>query len=253
MRTVLVIGIGAGDPEYVTVQAIRALNTVDVFFLIDKGRQKQDLVRLRKEICDRYIENRTYRTVEVHDPPRDRAAAEYRPAVEAWRRSRLDLYEALIRDELAEDECGAFLVWGDPSLYDGTLEIVGEILARGSLQFEYRVIPGISSVQALAARHKIALNRVGQPVHVTTGRRLAEGFPDNADDVVVLLDADCTFNEVAAPDDTIYWGAYLGTEDEILVAGELHDVAAEIQAVRRAARERKGWIMDVYLLRRTRR
>ena len=35
MRRVLVIGIGAGDPEQVTVQAIKALNETDVFFVIE--------------------------------------------------------------------------------------------------------------------------------------------------------------------------------------------------------------------------
>jgi len=37
MRRLLIIGIGAGDPEQVTVQAIRALNEADVFFMMDKG------------------------------------------------------------------------------------------------------------------------------------------------------------------------------------------------------------------------
>jgi hypothetical protein len=34
-----------------------ALNEVDVFFVMDKGQEKEDLVRLRKEICERYIQN----------------------------------------------------------------------------------------------------------------------------------------------------------------------------------------------------
>ena len=84
-------------------------------------------------------------------------------------------------------------MWGDPALYDSTLAVIEQILARGALEFEYDVIPGISSVQALAARHRVPLNRVGGPMHITTGRRLAEGFPDDSDDVVVMLDADCTF------------------------------------------------------------
>jgi precorrin-6A synthase len=65
MKKLFVIGIGAGNPDYVTVQAINALNEVDVFFVIDKGKEKEDLVRLRKEVCDRFIENKSYRTVEV--------------------------------------------------------------------------------------------------------------------------------------------------------------------------------------------
>ena len=65
MRKVFVIGIGAGNPDYVTVQAINALNEVDVFFIMDKGHEKDDLVRLRKEICERYIKNKSYRTIET--------------------------------------------------------------------------------------------------------------------------------------------------------------------------------------------
>ena len=84
MRKVFVIGIGAGNPDYVTVQAINALNEVDVFFVMDKGHEKEDLVRLRREICERYIKKKSYRTVETVDPPRDRHAPSYESAVEAW-------------------------------------------------------------------------------------------------------------------------------------------------------------------------
>ena len=250
MRRVLVIGIGAGDPEHLTVQAINALNEVDVFFVIDKPSERQDLVRLRKEICDRYIEGKSYRMVEVRDPERDRTAAAYRSAVETWRSRRADIWEGLIRDELPDGGCGAFLVWGDPAFYDSTLAVIDQIFARGAVEFEHEVIPGISSIQALAARHRIPLNRVGQPIQITTGRRLSEGFPGAADDVVVMLDADCSFRLVTDGETEIYWGAYVGTEDEILVAGKLRDVAEEIERVRSEARERKGWVMDIYLLRR---
>lgn len=251
MRKLLIVGIGAGDPEHVTVQGIRALNEADVFFVIDKGHETEDLVRLRKEICERYIEDSSYRIVEVPDPPRDRTAPAYRSAVEDWRRRRAEVWERLIGDELDEDGCGAFLVWGDPSLYDSTPAVLDQILARGTVAFEHEVVPGISSVHALTARHRTSLNRVGGAVQITTGRRLAEGFPDDVDDVVVMLDADCSFRHVVDDGIDIYWGAYLGTEDEILVSGALREVAGEIERLRREARERKGWIMDVYLLRRT--
>ena len=77
MRKVFVIGIGTGNPDYVTVQAINALNEVDVFFVMDKGQEKEELVRLRREICERYIENKSYRTIETADPSRDRGAPSY--------------------------------------------------------------------------------------------------------------------------------------------------------------------------------
>ncbi len=253
MRRLLVIGIGAGDPEHVTMQAVRALNELDVIFVIDKGSTRpetHELVRLRREICERYIREPGYRIVEIPDPPRDRTSSAYGAAVEDWRSRRAEVWERAIAEELDEDGCGGLLVWGDPSLYDSTLAVLEQILARGAVEFEHEVIPGITSVQALTARHRTPLNRVGRPVQITTGRRLAKGFPDGVDEVVVMLDADCSFMGLADRDIEIHWGAYVGMDDEILLSGTLGEVGEEIVRVRREARERKGWIMDAYLLRR---
>jgi precorrin-6A synthase len=249
MKKIFVIGIGAGNPEHVTVQAINALNEVDVFFIMDKGHETDDLTRMRKDICERYIKDKSYRTVETADPPRDRTASSYEPAVRAWHEQRAGIYERLISEELGDDECGAFLVWGDPSLYDSTLRIIDQVLAHGAVAFEYEVIPGISAIQALAARHKIALNRIGRPIQITTGRRIAAGLPNDVDDVIVMLDGDCSFKAVAESDVDIYWGAYLGTEDEILVSGNLGERMHDIERLRAEAKARKGWVMDTYLLR----
>jgi precorrin-6A synthase len=249
MRKILIIGIGAGNPDYITIQAINALNKVDVFFVMDKGHDKEDLIRLRKEICERYIKDKSYRTIATPDPPRDRNPISYEPAVSAWHEQRTVIYERLIAEELGDEECGAFLVWGDPSLYDSTLRIIDDIVARGVVTFEYEVIPGISSIQALAAKHRIALNRIGQPIQVTTGRKIAEGLPNNVDDVIVMLDADCSFKNVNDADIDIYWGAYIGTQDEILVSGNLRECSNDIERMRAEAKSRKGWIMDTYLLR----
>jgi precorrin-6A synthase len=248
MRKIFIIGIGAGNPDHVTVQAINALNQVDVVFVMDKGQEKDDLVRLRKEICERYIKGRPYRFVETADPRRD-PAAPYEAAVRAWHEQRAEIYERLIGEELDDNGCGAFLVWGDPSLYDSTLRIIDQLIERRKVAFDHEVIPGITAVQALAAGHKIALNRIGKSVHITTGRKLAQGLPDGIDDVIVMLDGDCSFKAIDAAGIDIYWGAYVGTPDEILIAGDLREVADRIEQVRAAAKARKGWVMDTYLLR----
>jgi precorrin-6A synthase len=249
VRTVSVVGIGAGNPEHITVQAINTLNTVDVVFMTDKGDAAPELTELRRAICERYITSSSYRIVTMAEPERDRGAADYEPAVDDWRTRRAAIYERAIADELGEQDHGAFLAWGDPAFYDSTVHVLGEVLARGAVTFEMQVIPGISSVQALAARHKTSLTRTGRPVHITTGRLLAQGFPANAGDVVVMLDSGCAFTEVDGDLD-IYWGAYIGSEDEILISGRVADVGQEIAAARAAARRRHGWIMDTYLLRR---
>jgi precorrin-6A synthase len=249
MRRILAIGIGTGHPEQLTVQATRALNQLDVVFLLDKGSEKADLGALRRQLCERYIEQRAVRFVELTDSARDANAPSYAQAVEEWHARRLQLYERAIADELAEDGCGGILVWGDPSLYDSTLRLLEQMQARARVSFKYEVIPGISSPQLLAARHKITLNRIGGAVHITTGRRVGEVVPTESVDVVVMLDGDCSFRNLSDPQLEIYWGAYLGSEHELLIAGPLERCKDEIQRVRSAARARHGWIMDTYLLR----
>jgi len=249
MRRLLVIGIGAGDPSQITVEAIEALNAVDVLFEIERGAT--DLTVAREEICCRHLRpGRAPRVIKLAEPARDRRTPEYGAAVERWRAQRAQVWESAIGD-IADDACAGFLVWGDPSLYDSTISVLDEIHERGVVAFSCDVIPGVSSIHALTARHRISLNRIGGAVLLTTGRRLAErGLPDGVDDVVVMLDANCSFRHVSDEPLDIYWGAYLGTQDELLVSGPLSVVASEIERVRAEARERKGWIMDCYLLRR---
>lgn len=242
-RHIHVIGIGAGDPDYLTVQAIEALNDTQVFFAMDKGEQKNDLIALRREICARFIRQPGYRFVALPDPKRSTGTG-YREAVSDWHDARARIWAAAISAELGPDGVGAFLAWGDPSLYDSTLRILDAVAAE--IEFTFDVIPGITAVQALTARHRIPLNEVGEPVLITTGRKLREHGLTGA--AVVMLDGDCSF-QVCPPDTRIWWGAYLGTADELLVAGTVGDVATHIAAVRAEARARHGWIMDTYLLR----
>lgn len=249
MKRVLLIGIGAGDPEHVTAQAVRALNEADVFFVMDKGEATSDLVALRRKICDRYVDG-PYRMVETRDPERILRPDSYEADVATWHHQRIIIYEDLIRTEIGDGQTGAFLIWGDPSLYDSTLRFVEQIGARGTVTFTVEVVPGISSVQALAAAHRIPLHGVGQPVEITTGRRVAEAWAAGATNVVVMLDGKVAFADLDPQGATIWWGAYLGTPDEVLLSGSLGDVSPEIVRVRAEAKERKGWMFDTYLLRR---
>ena len=246
------IGIGAGDPEHVTAQAIRALNAVDVFFVVEKGQEKHDLVDLRREICERYIESPSYRTVELPDPERDRASPAYGEAVEAWRHARAEQWEAALRAELGGDECGAFLVWGDPALYDSTLAVVEEILARGELELDYEVVPGISSVAG--AR--------GPPPHLAQSHRA----PDRDHDRAAACRGSARRGRrhrrdarrrlrvpaLCRPARRHLLGRVHRHARRAARRGRRREVADEIERVRAEARERKGWIMDTYLLRRRR-
>jgi precorrin-6A synthase len=248
MRKILVIGIGTGNPEHVTIQAIAAMNRASTFFVVDKGAAAAELNRVREEILARYIKP-GYRVVAVADPPRDRQPSDYALAVADWHAARTAAYEEAIARKLGEDEYGAFLVWGDPSLYDSTLRILDAVRAAGRLAFDCEVIPGIASPQALAAAHRLVLNGIGEPLRITTARRLAGSPPEADESVVVMLDDGSVLASVD-DDVQVWWGACLGMRDETILAGrvgEMRDVIAERRAALKAA---KGWIMDICLLRR---
>lgn len=241
------MGIGCGHPDQLTVEAVDALRSSDVAIVLRK-RGDDPLVAARQAILDRHAPD--LRVVQLDDPERDRSAAStsttsgYEGVVADWHDARTEAYESAL---LAEPGDVALLVWGDPAFYDSTIRVVEKVLARGNVAFEWDVIPGISALQLLAARHRIVLHDVGQPILVTTGRRLREAVDAGHPNILVLLTA--TFDASGLDDWHIWWGANLGTTHERLITGRVADVADVIAAAREQAKADSGWVMDAYLLR----
>ena len=241
------IGIGPGGPDDLTVAAVHALESVDVFLVADKNRGVDDLVTVREEILRRHTSG-DHRVIVVPDPPRDRDPQQYGDEVRDWHAARAQAYEAVLREQVREDETVGFLVWGDPSLYDSTIRVVERILDRGRVRFDYDVVPGVSSVQLLAARHRLVLNTIGGPITVTTGRRLMQDVAAGASNIVVMLDGGLVCADLDGAWN-IWWGANLGTDDEELVAGPLAEALPAIREARGRTKRARGWVMDTYLLR----
>lgn len=240
------IGIGPGDPRQITLEAVEAIARTDVFLVLDKGEAKADLLELRNAILRAHAAS--HRVIELADPVRD-GSGDYSQGVAHWHAARAALLERALIEDVDDGERAGMLVWGDPSIYDSTLRILELVNGRGAVEIDYAVVPGVSSVQLLAARHRIVLNQIGGSVLVTTGRRLL-GDTSRSSDIVVMLDGSLAFTQLVGQAYDIYWGAYLGTPDEILVAGPLDSVSDRIVELRAEARRRKGWIFDTYLLRR---
>jgi precorrin-6A synthase len=242
VRRLRVIGVGMG-PQHVTAEAAAALRSIDYVLAFSKAsdREADPLLEVRAAVCRQYGDPTV---VVVPDPPRDRDdPADYPAAVRDWHEARVAAY----RRELEErpGDVG-LLVWGDPSLYDSTLRIVDALAA--DLPLDVDVVAGISAPQLLAARHRIVLHDVGQPVHVTTGRRLREAVEQGQDNLVVMLNRGLDLDGLE--DWRIWWGANLGTASEELVAGRVGDVLSAIEGARTRAKATAGWVMDVCLLRR---
>ena len=252
-RRVRLIGVGPGDPDQVTLEAVQAMREVSFFVVSDKsprGGLPDPLVDARERLLDRHVEA-VPRIVRVEDPERERrpdwtaTADDYAAVVASWHEARAEAFEQALLDH--EGDAG-FLVWGDPAFYDSTIRVVEQVRARGNVDFEIDVVPGISSLQLLAARHAIVLHEVGEPLHVTTGRRMHEAVEAGQRNIVVMLNREI---DVGGLDEWhIWWGGNLGTASEELVAGRVGDVLPLIEEARGRAKAAAGWVMDIYLVRR---
>lgn len=248
MIDLVLVGIGTGNPEHLTLQAVRELNAADLILIPRKGDDKADLAELRRTICAQVLTNPAIRIAEFDVPRRDTADPDYRRGVAHWHDAIAHAWNEAMHANLPQAGTVALLVWGDPALYDSTLRIAARL---DPAPVTVRSIPGIMSLNMLAAAHAIALNDIGAPFLVTTGRQLRDhGWPPGTDTVVVMLDGDCAFQHIPADAITIHWGAYVGMAEQILLSGPLAQAGPRIIATRAEARARHGWIMDIYLLRR---
>ena len=214
------------------------------------GAPPDPLVHARERLLDRHLEGPSV-VVRVEDPERERSVdrtasvAAYEQVVDRWHEARAVAFEEAL---LAHEGDAGFLVWGDPAFYDSTIRVVDRVLARGRVEAVVEVVPGISSLQLLAARHCVVLHEVGQPLHVTTGRRLREAVAAGQDNLVVMLNR--TLDLAGLEEWSIWWGANLGTASEELVAGTVAEAMPRVEVARERAKGSAGWVMDVFLLRR---
>ena len=236
---VRLLGVGMG-PQHLTVEVADALRSCDYVIAASKT-DNDELLAIRQAICD----DHDVELVAVPDPLRDREPVDYPATVAAWHDARAAAYAEVIGER---GGTAAFLVWGDPSLYDSTIRVVERVAE--SVGAEWDVLPGVSAPSLLAARHRIVLHQVGQPVHITSARRLRDALAHGQTNLVVMLgnEADLTaLTELTQW--SIWWGANLGTVSEELVSGRVTEALSDLLAARARAKQAAGWVMDVYLLR----
>jgi len=127
------LGLGPGNPELLTLRAVRLLKEADVVFV--PGRIAQDLVA-------------PYRDAVVLDFPMTEDEVHIRKCLE----ENAEKIAAAAQEGLA-----VFGILGDPNFFS-TFSRLCSILAEKYPAIEYRTEPGISSITAFAAAAGISLN-----------------------------------------------------------------------------------------------
>ena len=247
MLELRLVGIGMGNPNHLTGSAKEALRTSDVILIPQKGSEKSDLAELRRHICESVLE-RQPRFADFDLPMRDSSQPDYLKRVNLWHNDIAKIWLEILNKELPKGGNAALMIWGDPSLYDSSLRIANRLKSWIN-RLKVKVTPGLTAIQLLTAAHGIPLNGIGAPVMISTGRQLREqGWPEGCDTLVVMLDGDCSFGHLDSEKYHIWWGAFLGMPNELLVSGQLKECAENIKNTRQKLRKQHGWIMDTYLL-----
>ncbi len=192
-----VIGIGPGDPELLTLKAVRVIKESPVI-CVPKGRAEGSSLAL--SIVEQAVSLDGKEVLEAHFPmmkTRDK-----RGSGKAGKNGNKELDDKW--SEAAEQILGrlskgtdvAFLTLGDPSiystffyLYDKLLEVMPEL--------KIEIVPGISSINASASRLNMSLGLGNDKIAVLPAnymgnlKTILETF-----DTVVLMKVNKVFNEI---------------------------------------------------------
>jgi len=242
VKKLYLIGIGPGDPKYLTLEAKELMERLEIFFVPEKKEGKSELTQKRLEIIKFVKGNKPFRVVNLPFPERERGL-NYREKVKEWRSQKARILKVALEKE--EKEEAGFLIWGDPSLYDGHIDMMKEV--ERELEIEWEVVPGLSSFQVLSARAKVSLTNIATPLSFHTPRTLRK-LKELEYPVVVFLDNYETFQLFKEKELEICWGAYVGNEEELILKGPFKELAPIIKAQRKTLKEKKGYLMEIYFL-----
>jgi precorrin-2/cobalt-factor-2 C20-methyltransferase len=152
------VGVGPGDPELVTLKAHKVLSRVPVIFVPLKDRQSKSYA---KSIVARLIKEPEQKVVELVLPMlRGKEQLE-----DYWQQAADTIWQHLEKGE----DC-AFVNVGDPLLY-GTFIYILETVKKNHPEIEVEVIPGISSINAAAARAMFPLASDDERIAIISGNR----------------------------------------------------------------------------------
>ena len=142
------VGVGPGDPELLTMKAIRILQGSQVVFVPDSGGSR----RAALNIVQDYLRGKELQTVRI-PMVRDEAVLD-------------EAYTAVadqICELLAEGKQVSYITLGDPSIYSTYTVIHNKVLERG---FQAKMVPGVPSFCAAAAALNQSLCEGDQPLIV---------------------------------------------------------------------------------------
>lgn len=146
------IGVGPGDPELITMKAVRTIEHCEIVAVPKTGDGEGAALQIARGAVPNHLENK--QIIELYMPmTRDKSLLN----------KNYDESAKVIAQLLKEGNNVAFLTLGDSTIYSTYAYIHKRIIAMGlAAQF----VAGVSSFCAVAARLNVPLTEGAQPLHV---------------------------------------------------------------------------------------
>jgi precorrin-2/cobalt-factor-2 C20-methyltransferase len=177
------VGVGPGDPELITLKAQRVLSQVSVIFVPQKDTGHESYAR---SIISGLLGSPTQKVVDLVFPMQKSALEPY------WEKAAEEIWQHLDQGK----DC-AFVTEGDPLLY-GTFVYILSIFQERHPEVVIEVIPGISSINAAAARAMLPLSSGGERVAIISATYQDKALRETLEsfDTIVLLKVNTVFDRI---------------------------------------------------------
>ncbi len=173
--TLYVVGVGPGDPELLTLKALRILNKISCL-CVPKGKEEGSSLAL--DIVSKAIEISNKEILYAHFPMKKTKAPEHLDSLDAkWN----EIVE-LITSRLNKGIDIAFITLGDPTIYSTFFYLYDRLLELNPA-LKISIIPGISSINASASRAAKSLGLADEKIAI-----IPATYADELRDILISFD-----------------------------------------------------------------
>ena len=218
------IGVGPGDPELLTVKAVKAIHNADVIMCPASSQDRPSIaLSVVSSIIDK---SKNQKIVKLIFPmTKDKKILE-----QAWKKNAI-----IMANSVTSGNNVVYLTVGDPYLYSTWIYMYKDI-SENHPEIKINVIPGIVSMFTFASKVGVSIAEGAEKVAIIPScydLSSVKEIAKNAETMVFLKDGRYFDNvikvlrESGFPDDSIFAiGQDLGTENEIirkLTLGQVND------------------------------